>query len=40
MKQLKIAFKEMRDAPDTETVLFGGDLSIRDSEVGVRSLIA
>ncbi len=40
MKQLKMAFKRMRDAPDTETVLFGCDLSLRDSEVSFQSLTA
>ncbi len=34
MKQLKIAFGEMLDAPETETVFFGGDLNLRDREVG------
>ncbi len=32
-RQLKIAFKEMEDSPETDTVFFGGDLNLRDQEV-------
>ncbi|CAH1797223.1 unnamed protein product [Owenia fusiformis] len=31
--QLQMAFKEMREAPDDDTVVFGGDLNLRDKEV-------
>ncbi len=32
-RQLKIAFEEMEKAPARQTVLFGGDLNLRDYEV-------
>ena len=31
--QLTEAHKRMRDAPNNQTVLFGGDLNLRDREV-------
>ncbi len=36
MKQLKAAFKSMREAQAERTVVFGGDLNMRDKEVSVR----
>lgn len=32
-RQLRSAFSEMGKAPDDVTVLFGGDLNLRDQEV-------
>lgn len=33
MKQLRVVFQKIREAPDDFTVLFGGDTNLRDSEV-------
>ncbi|XP_029022060.1 tyrosyl-DNA phosphodiesterase 2 isoform X2 [Betta splendens] len=33
MKQLRVVMQRMREAPDTVTVLFGGDTNLRDPEV-------
>ena len=32
-RQLQSAFKEVEDAPNSTTVVFGGDLNLRDKEV-------
>ena len=34
-RQLQICFKMMKDAPSNFTVIFGGDLNLRDPEVGL-----
>ncbi len=33
IRQLKLCFKKMVDAPQNRIVLFGGDLNMRDNEV-------
>lgn len=33
MMQLRLVMKRMSEAPDDETVLFGGDTNLRDYEV-------
>ena len=33
VRQLKISLKHMKEAPTEQTVLFGGDLNMRDKEV-------
>ena len=32
-RQLEKAFREVKDAPPSSTVVFGGDLNLRDKEV-------
>lgn len=35
MRQLRMVMKRMSEAPDDETVLFGGDTNLRDYEVSL-----
>jgi hypothetical protein len=39
IEQLKLCFKRMINAPFNRFVIFGGDLNIREKEVGIISMI-
>ena len=38
-RQLKIALEKMRTGDSTKTIIFGGDLNLRDKEVTLYTLI-
>jgi tyrosyl-DNA phosphodiesterase 2 len=38
-RQLKIAFELMNKVPSDQTVIFGGDLNLRDKEVRIFHLV-
>ena len=38
-RQLQKSYKEVTSAPPTSTVVFGGDLNLRDKEVGLFHLV-
>ncbi len=33
MKQLRVVFQKLKEAPEDSTVIFAGDTNLRDSEV-------
>lgn len=39
IRQLKLCFKQMVDAPQHRVVLFGGDLNMRDKEVRTPAML-
>lgn len=38
MKQLRVVFQKLKEAPEDATVIFAGDTNLRDSEVNEKSL--
>ena len=38
-RQLQAAFKHMQESPSERTIVFGGDLNLRDKEVKVECVV-